>query len=125
MKKIINTSKAPDALGPYSQAVEMKGTLYISCQVPIDPNTGKLIAGDIKVQTRMIMENIRAILNEAGYGFENVVKYTCLLKNLDNFAGLNELVGEYYSVNPPARTTFQVSKLPLDADVAIETIAII
>jgi 2-iminobutanoate/2-iminopropanoate deaminase len=124
MKKIISSKKAPGALGPYSQAVEANGTLYISGQLPIDPATGKLFTGDIKVATKMVMENIRAILEEAGYGFEHVVKYTCLLKNLDNFGGLNEVVGEYYSVNPPARATFQVAKLPLDADVEIETIAV-
>ncbi|MBN2683171.1 MAG: RidA family protein [Bacteroidales bacterium] len=124
MKKIISTTKAPGALGPYSQAVEANGTLYISGTLPIDPKTGQLYTGDIKIATKMAMENIKAILEEAGYGFEHVVKYTCLLKDLNNFAGLNEVVGEYYSINPPARATFQVAKLPLDADVEIETIAV-
>ncbi len=124
MKKIINTLKAPSALGPYSQAVEANGTLYISGQVPVDPETGKVVEGGIKEQTDQVMKNIGAILEEAGYTYENVVKSTCLLSNMDNFAAMNEVYGKYYPENPPARAAFGVVKLPLGVMIEIETIAV-
>lgn len=123
MKKIINTLKAPKAIGPYSQAVEMNGTLYISGQVPIDPETGKVVNRDISVQTEQVMQNIGAILKEAGYSFSDVVKSTCLLNDMDNFAAMNEVYGKYYPENPPARAAFAVVKLPLEVMIEIETIA--
>ncbi len=123
MKKVIYTKNAPNAVGPYSQAIESNGTLYISGQIPINPETGKVVEG-IKEQTKQVLENVGAILNEAGYTFDNVVKSTCLLDNMDNFAAMNEVYGEYYKENPPARAAFGVVKLPLGVMVEIETIAV-
>jgi len=124
MKKVIFSDKAPKAIGPYSQAIEANGMLFISGQIPMDPETGKLVEGDIKVQTRQVMENIGAILKEAGYTFSDVVKSTCLLSDMGNFAGMNEIYGEYYKENPPARAAFAVKTLPLNVLVEIETIAV-
>ena len=123
MKKIIFTEKAPKAIGPYSQAVEMNGTLYISGQVPLNPETGEMPEG-IKEQTEQVMKNIGAILEAAGYTFEHVVKSTCLLSNMDNFQAMNEVYGSYYKENPPARAAYGVVKLPLGALIEIETIAV-
>ncbi len=123
MKKIIFTEKAPKAIGPYSQAVEINGTLYISGQVPINPETGQMPDG-IKNQTEQVMKNIGAILEAAGYTFNNVVKSTCLLKDMDDFQAMNEVYGSYYKENPPARAAYGVVKLPLDALIEIETIAV-
>ena len=124
MKKIINTSNAPAALGPYSQAVEANGTLYVSGQVPIDPTTGKVVEGGITEQTEQVMKNIEAILKEAGYEFANVVKSTCLLSDMANFAAMNEVYGKHYPENPPARAAFAVKELPLGVMVEIESIAV-
>lgn len=123
MKKIIFTEKAPKAIGPYSQAVEVGNTLYVSGQVPVNPETGTMPEG-IKEQTEQVMKNIGAILEAAGYTFDNVVKSTCLLSNMDNFKAMNEVYGSYYKENPPARAAYGVVKLPLDAMVEIETIAV-
>ena len=123
MKKVIYTKNAPNAVGPYSQAIESNGTLYISGQIPINPETGKVVEG-IKEQTKQVLENVGAILSEAGYTFDNVVKSTCLLDNMDNFAAMNEVYGEYYKENPPARAAFGVVKLPLGVMVEIESIAV-
>lgn len=123
MKKTINTKKAPQAIGPYSQAIESDGTLYISGQVPIEPSTGSVVEGGIREQTEQVMQNIGAILAEAGYDYADVIKSTCLLKNMDNFKDMNEIYGKYYPENPPARAAYQVGKLPLDVLVEIETIA--
>jgi len=124
MKRIISTTKAPGAIGPYSQAVEVNGTLYISGQVPVDPATGKVVEGGITEQTKQVMKNIAAILDEAGYAFADVVKSTCLLNDMSNFAAMNEVYGSYYKENPPARAAFAVKELPLSVMVEIETIAI-
>lgn len=124
MKKIISTKEAPAAIGPYSQAVEVNGTLYISGQIPIDPATGKLIEGGIKEQTELVLKNIGAILKAAGYGYTNVVKSTCLLANMDNFKDMNEVYAKYYGENPPARAAYGVVKLPFGALIEIETIAV-
>lgn len=123
MKKIINTDKAPKAIGPYSQAVEFNGTLYVSGQIPIDPATGKVVEGGIKEQAEQVMKNIEAILTAAGYSFSDVVKSTCLLSDLNNFQVMNEIYGSYYKENPPARAAYAVVKLPLGVLVEIETIA--
>ena len=123
MKKIIQTDKAPVAIGPYSQAVEINGTLYISGQVPINPETGKVVEGGITEQTEQVMKNIEAILKEAGYSFADVVKSTCLLSDMSNFKAMNEVYGGCYSENPPARAAFAVKELPLGVLVEIETIA--
>lgn len=123
MKKIIFTENAPKAIGPYSQAVEVDGTLYISGQVPVNPETGKIPEG-IKEQTEQVMKNIGAILEAAGYTYNNVVKSTCLLSDMDNFKAMNEVYGAFYKENPPARAAFGVVKLPLGAMIEIETIAV-
>lgn len=124
MKKIISTDKAPKAIGPYSQAVEVNGTLYISGQIPIDPAVGKLVEGGIKEQTEQVMKNIGAILNAAGLNYSNVVKSTCLLSDMDNFAAMNEVYSRYYTSEMPARAAYGVVKLPLGALIEIETIAV-
>ncbi len=124
MKNIINTPKAPKAIGPYSQAVEINGMLFISGQVPLNPETGKIVDGDITAQTIQVMENIKAILDKAGYTFENVVKSTCLLSDMKNFGAMNEIYARYYPANPPARAAFAVKELPLGVLIEIETIAV-
>ena len=123
MKKIINTKDAPKAIGPYSQAVEANGTLYISGQVPIDPATSKVVEGNITEQTEQVMQNIGAILKEAGYDYADVVKSTCLLSDMDNFVAMNEVYSKYYLEDPPARAAYGVVKLPLGVMIEIETIA--
>lgn len=125
MKRIIQTTKAPAAIGPYSQAVEVNGTLYISGQVPINPATGKIVEDDITGQTKQVMENIGAILKEAGYSYSDVVKSTCLLADMADFKAMNEVYSTYYTENPPARAAFAVKALPLGALIEIETIAVI
>ncbi|MCF8228829.1 MAG: RidA family protein [Bacteroidales bacterium] len=124
MKKIIYTEKAPQAVGPYSQAVEANGMLFISGQIPLDPKTGKLVEGGIKEQTEQVMLNIGAILEAAGYAYEDVIKSTCLLSDMDNFKSMNEVYAKYYPDNPPARAAFAVKTLPLNVMVEIETIAV-
>ncbi len=124
MKKVISTSNAPKAIGPYSQAIEINGMLFISGQIPIDPATGKIIDGGITEQAEQVMKNIGAILLEAGYEFRDVVKSTCLLNDMDNFAAMNAVYGKYYTENPPARAAYAVVKLPLGALIEIETIAV-
>jgi 2-iminobutanoate/2-iminopropanoate deaminase len=123
MKKIFSTSKAPAAIGPYSQAVEFKHTLYVSGQIPINPETGKLVEGDIIAQTEQVFRNISAILNVAGYTFNDVVKSTCLLSDMSNFKPMNEVYARYYTEKQPARAAFAVKELPLGALIEIETIA--
>jgi len=123
MKKIISTSQAPKAIGPYSQAIEVNGMLFISGQIPIDPATGKFAEGGINEQTEQVMKNIGAILAEAGCSYKDVVKSTCLLSDMDNFAAMNAVYGKYYSENPPARAAYAVVKLPMGALIEIETIA--
>ncbi|MDZ7743275.1 MAG: RidA family protein [Bacteroidota bacterium] len=124
MKKIIYTEKAPQAVGPYSQAVEANGMLFISGQIPLDPKTGKLVEGGIKKQTEQVMLNIGAILEAAGFAYEDVIKSTCLLSDMDNFKTMNEVYAKYYPQNPPARAAFAVKALPLNVMVEIETIAV-
>ncbi len=124
MNKIIHTEKAPAAVGPYSQAVESNGMLFISGQIPLNPKTGKIVEGGIVEQTEQVMQNIEAILTEAGYKFTDVIKSTCLLSDMENFGAMNEVYGKYYSSNPPARAAFAVKSLPLGVMVEIETIAV-
>lgn len=123
MKKIINAPNAPKAIGPYSQATEMNGMLFISGQIPIDPATGQVVAADIQAQTKQVMKNIGAILEAAGYSFADVVKSTCLLSTMDDFAAMNQVYGSYYQTDPPARAAYAVVKLPLGVLIEIETIA--
>ncbi|HNX85768.1 MAG TPA: RidA family protein [Bacteroidales bacterium] len=123
MKKVIATSHAPKAIGPYSQAIEANGLLFISGQISIDPAIGTLVEGGIREQTEQVMKNIGALLNEAGYTFKDVVKSTCLLTTMENFAAMNEVYGRYYQENPPARAAYAVVRLPMGALIEIETIA--
>ena len=123
MKKIFSTSKAPAAIGPYSQAVEMRDTLFISGQIPINPETGKLVEGNITVQTEQVFRNIAAILNVAGYSFADVVKSTCILSDIANFKAMNEVYARYYSEKQPARSAFAAKELPMGSLIEIETIA--
>jgi 2-iminobutanoate/2-iminopropanoate deaminase len=124
MKRIINTPDAPAAIGPYSQAVESGNTLYISGQIPIDPATGKLVEGDISIQTEQVFRNIKAILVAAGYSLGDVVKSTCLLKEISDFRAMNEVYGRHYTKDHPARAAYAVKDLPLGALIEIETIAV-
>jgi len=124
MSRIIHTEKAPKALGPYSQAVEANGTLYISGQVPINPAINKVVEGGITEQTTQVMKNISAILEEAGYSFSDVVKSTCLLSDMANFAAMNAVYGSYYTEKHPARAAFAVKELPLSVLIEIETVAV-
>jgi len=124
MKKVINTPKAPAAIGPYSQAIEANGTLYISGQIPINPAVGKIEATEITGQTEQVFENISAILTEAGYTFADVVKSTVYLSDIADFAGMNEVYKKYYLTECPARAAFAVKALPLGSLVEIETIAV-
>ncbi len=124
MKRIIKTSGAPAAIGPYSQAIEVNETLYISGQIPLDPVTMKVVEGGIQEQTEQVLKNIGAILKEAGYDYTDVVKSTCLLSEMGNFKAMNEVYGTFYTENPPARAAFAVKDLPLGVLIEIETVAV-
>ena len=123
MKEIISTSNAPAAIGPYSQAVKAGNLLFISGQIPLDPATGEVVEGDITVQTHRVLDNVKAILTEAGADFSNVVKTTVFLKDMNDFVPMNRVYAEYYAENCPARSAVQVGRLPKDVSVEIETIA--
>jgi 2-iminobutanoate/2-iminopropanoate deaminase len=125
MRKVIHTEKAPKAVGPYSQAISTGNLLFTAGQVGIDPRTGKLVEGGIKEQTRQVMENLKAILTEAQTGFSKVVKTTVFLQDIKTFADFNQVYGEYFPSEPPARSTFQVGALPLGAMVEIEMIVLL
>ncbi|MBN2164974.1 MAG: RidA family protein [Marinilabiliaceae bacterium] len=124
MKKIISTNKAPKAIGPYSQAIEINGMLFISGQIPLNPETGLIVDGDITVQTTRVLENIKAILEEAGYNFSSIVKTTCLLSDMTNFKAMNEVYSKYFIEKQPARAAFAVKELPLNVMIEIEAIAV-
>lgn len=123
MKKVINSPKAPKAIGPYSQAIEANGTLYISGQLPVNVNTGKFVEGGIKEQTEQSLKNIGHILEAAGYTYAHVIKTTCLLSDIANFASMNEVYAKYFTQECPARAAFAVKDLPLGALVEIEVVA--
>ena len=123
MKKIIHTEKAPSAIGPYSQAVEINNTLYISGQLPLDPDKLKM-PDTIEEQTKLVMQNIGSILNDAGYDYTNVVKSTIYLADINDFQKVNEIYGNYYPHDPPARSAFEVANLPKGAKIEIETMAV-
>lgn len=123
MKQIISTTEAPQAIGPYSQAVMVNGMLYASGQIAIDPKTGSLVGADIESQTRQVMLNIQGVLNEVGYDFSNVIKTTVFIKNMSDFAVVNSIYGEYFKENAPARSCVAVASLPKDALIEIEIVA--
>ena len=122
-KKVINTDQAPAPIGPYSQSVATNGMLYISGQIPIIPATGELAAGGIQAETRQVMENLSAILKEAGATFDNVVKTSIFVSSMADFGAVNEVYGSYFGENPPARETVEVSALPKYVNVEISCIA--
>lgn len=124
MKRIIHTEKAPAALGPYSQGVEVNGTIFVSGQIPFVPETMSLISEDIQDQTKQSLENVKAILEAAGYTFKNVVKATVFIKNMEDFALMNEVYNEYLGNIRPARACVEVARLPKDVKVEIEVIAV-
>jgi 2-iminobutanoate/2-iminopropanoate deaminase len=124
MKKTIKTDKAPEAIGPYSQAVKCKsGLIFTAMQIGLDPTTGELKGNDIESQTRQAFDNLKNILEAAGSGFENVVKSTLYIKDLDNFARVNDLYSKYFSADFPARAAVEVSNLPKGALIGIELVA--
>lgn len=123
MKRIISTENAPKAVGPYSQAVEANGFLFISGQIPLNPATAAFVDGGIVEQTEQVMKNIGAILKEAGYDYANIVKTTCLLSDMNNFADFNQVYARYFTEKMPARATFGVVKLPMGALVEVEVVA--
>jgi len=125
MKHIINTSKAPAPIGPYNQAVMTGNTLYISGQIPLNPESGELVSGDIQEETHQCMKNLKAILEEAGMGFEQVVKTSIFVKDMHQFAQINEAYGQYFDADTaPARETVEVANLPKFVNVEISMIAI-
>jgi 2-iminobutanoate/2-iminopropanoate deaminase len=123
-KKIAATAHAPQAIGPYSQAVEANGFVFVSGQIPLDPKTGYLIPGGIREQVKQVMENGKAILAAAGCGMDRVVKTTIYLRNIGDFAAVNEVYGSYFPAEPPARATVEVSRLPKEAEVEIDFVAV-
>jgi 2-iminobutanoate/2-iminopropanoate deaminase len=124
MKTIINTANAPAPIGPYNQAVAAGGFLFVSGQIPINPATGELVSSGIKAETTQVMENIKAILSEAGLGFSNIVKTSIFLTDMQTFAQVNEVYGTYFTDLFPARETVQVGGLPKNVNVEISVIAI-
>jgi 2-iminobutanoate/2-iminopropanoate deaminase len=124
MKKIISTSEAPAAIGPYSQAVRVGSTIYCAGQIPLDPKSGQIVSGDAAMQTQQVLDNVAAILKAEGVSFENVVKTTVFLTDLADFQAVNQIYGSYFKNQPPARSTVQVSALPKGANVEIEVIAV-
>ena len=125
MKEIVSTEHAPRAIGPYSQAVRSGNFLFASGQIPIDPATGEFVAGGITEQTEQVMRNVSAILEAAGAGLQQVVKTTVFLADMDDFTAMNEVYGRFFGADPPARATVQAARLPRDARVEIEAIAIL
>jgi 2-iminobutanoate/2-iminopropanoate deaminase len=124
MKKTIATDKAPKAIGPYSQAVIYNGLVYLSGQIPLDPVTNLPVEGDVSAQTELVLENLKAVLEASGSSLEQVLKTTVYLKDMANFPRMNEVYARYFSVNPPARSTVEASRLPRDVEVEIDAIAI-
>ena len=123
MKKVINSKNAPAPIGPYSQAVMSDNVLYISGQIPINPETGDIIKSNIKAETRQALDNLGAILKEAGLDYSNIVKCSIFISDMNNFAEINEVYGSYFSENYPAREVVQVAKLPLNVNIEISAIA--
>ena len=124
-KEVVATQQAPQAIGPYSQAIKANGFVFTAGQIPLDPATGKQVEGDIKAQTERVMRNLEAILAEAGASFDTVVKTTCYLANLDDFAAFNEVYARFFTAQPPARSTVQAARLPAGVQVEVDCIALI
>ena len=122
-KEIIISKKAPAAIGPYSSALKIGNLVFVSGQLPIDPVVGEIVEGEIEVQTKRSLENLKAVLESYSIGLENVVKTTIFLKDMNNFSRINKIYGEYFTGQFPARSCVEVSRLPKDADIEIEAIA--
>lgn len=123
MRKVIQTDKGPKALAFYSQAIVHDGVVYVAGQVPLDPATGELVQGDVQVQAERVLENVKAILEAAGSGMEHALKVSVFLQDINDFARMNEIYGRYFAVDPPARTTVEVARLPREVAIEIDCIA--
>ncbi len=124
MKTVVSSDRAPQAIGPYSQAIKANGFLFISGQIPLDPVTGQIVYGGIENQTHQVLANLRAILERENLTFANVVKTSVFLKDMDDFTLMNNVYSQYFTEEPPARACVQVAKLPRDVSVEIELIAV-
>lgn len=124
MKQVITTDRGPKAIGPYSQAIKANGFIFISGQIALDPATGAIVDGDVRAQTERVMENLKGIVEAAGSSLDKVVKTSVFLKDMNDFAAMNETYGRYFPANPPARATVEVARLPRDVRVEIELIAL-
>jgi 2-iminobutanoate/2-iminopropanoate deaminase len=122
VKEIISTDKAPKAIGPYSQAIRASGFLFTAGQIALDPATGQIVEGDVARQTTRVMENLKAIVEAAGSSLDRAVKATVYLKDMNDFAAMNEVYGKYFALNPPARSTVEAARLPRDVRVEIDLI---
>ena len=122
--KVVQTNQAPAAIGPYSQGIIVNNMFYSSGQIPLTAE-GQMVVGDVKVQTHQVFKNLNAVLSEAGASFDTVVKATVFIKDMNDFAAINEVYGEYFNINKPARSTVEVARLPKDALVEIEVIALV
>jgi 2-iminobutanoate/2-iminopropanoate deaminase len=125
MKDVVHTDRGPKPIGPYSQAIKANGFLYLAGQVALDPKTGEMVGSDIRQQTERVMENMKGVLEAAGSNLHHVVKTTVFLKDLNDFAAMNEVYARYFTLAPPARSTVEVSRLPKDALLEIDVIAVL
>jgi 2-iminobutanoate/2-iminopropanoate deaminase len=125
MREVIATEQAPQAIGPYSQAIRAQGLIFTSGQIAIDPATAQIIAGDVSAQTDRVLKNLAAILQTSGSSLEKVLRCTVFLKNMGDFAAMNEVYGRYFEQSPPARSTVEVARLPKDALIEIDVIALV
>lgn len=124
MREVIATNDGPKAIGPYSQAIKANGLIFLSGQIPLDPSTQQLISGDVAAQTERVLQNLACVLKAAGSSLQQVVKTTVFLKNMSEFAAMNEVYGRYFTEAPPARSTVEVARLPKDVLVEIDVIAL-
>lgn len=124
MREVISTAKGPKAIGPYSQAIKANGFIHTAGQIAFDPATGQIIQGDVTQQTARVLENLKAIVEAAGSSLANAVKATVYLQDMNDFAAMNEVYGRYFSQNPPARSTVEVSRLPRDVRVEIDLVVL-
>ena len=124
-KRVIQTERAPKAIGPYSQAIQAGNFLFLSGQIPLEPKTGELVKGDIGQQAKQVLENIKGVLESQKLGMEDVVKVTVFLKNIENFNQMNEIYSTYFPISPPAISTVEVARLPRGVEIEIEAIALI
>jgi 2-iminobutanoate/2-iminopropanoate deaminase len=124
VKEIVTTDKGPKAIGPYSQAIKANGFIHTAGQIPLDPATAQIVSGDISQQTKRVLENLKAIVEAAGSSLDKTVKATVYLKDMNDFVAMNEVYGQYFPKNPPARSTVEVSRLPKDARIEIDLVVL-